>query len=121
MISQPLYMDIEKRKQQRHSREESVFVEVLGATVDSVDDNRQLECTTKDISKDGLKVFSSSLLPTEAIFELIISFESGGYKFLLAGEVKWVEKIGASEFLTGFEIVPSEHSDLIEWQNMFVD
>jgi len=121
VISQPLQMDIEKRKQQRHSREESIFIEVLGANADSVDDNHQVECTTKDISKDGLKVHSSCLLPTEEIFELIISFESGGYKFLLAGEVKWVEQNGSNEFLLGFKILPSEHSDLAEWQKMFVD
>ena len=114
-------MEIEQRKQQRHNREESVFIEVLGTTVDSVEDNHRLECTTRDISIDGLKVHSPSLLTVNSILELIISFESGGYKFLLTGEVKWVDKIDTNEFLTGFKIVPSEHSDLIEWQNMFAD
>jgi len=112
-------MNIEKRKQPRHEREDFIHIEVLAASHHTVKDNFVLECTTKDISVDGLKVHTKSPLNVEAILELIIAFGDGGYKFLLTAQVKWIDKIGDDDFHAGFKIVEAEHSDFVEWREMF--
>lgn len=112
-------MSAEHRKDQRHLREEKIFIEVLSASGLSSDDSITLECSTKDISKNGLKIESSFPFIVGAILELLIEFESGGYKFLLTGEVKWFEELNNENFVAGFEIMGSEHSDFVVWQDMF--
>lgn len=108
-----------KRKHSRHEKEETIFIEVLAASNQAEKDNIMLECTTRDISPDGLKIHASYPFITESILELLISFESGGYKFLLTGQVKWCEQKNEEEYLAGFELVESEHSDFVVWRNMF--
>ena len=112
-------MSNDKRKQTRHDREESIFIEVLAASGQSENDNLILECTTKDISKDGLKIYAKYPFIVDSILELLISFESGGCKFLLTGEVKWFEQLSDDEYLAGFELIEAEHSDFVVWRNMF--
>ena len=112
-------MQIDNRKQPRHSREEVIYIEVLSSTAESKDDNLILECTTKDISQDGLKISSEFSFMVDSILELLISFESGGYKFLLTGQVKWCEEVDNNKYLAGFELIESEHSDYAVWRNMF--
>jgi len=114
-------MDIDNRRQTRHDREETIFIEILAASSESKEDNIMLECTTKDISKDGLKIRAEYPFIIDSILELLISFESGGYKFLLTGQVKWNETINEKEYLAGFELIEAEHSDFLVWRNMFSD
>lgn len=112
-------MSIEKRKQNRHDREESIYIEVLAASSQSEHDNIVLECTTKDVSADGLKIHAKHPFIIDSILELLISFESGGYKFLLTGQVKWFDHLANDEYLAGFELIEAEHSDFAVWRNMF--
>jgi hypothetical protein len=112
-------MSVEQRKHQRKSRQEKIFIELLSASDDTEDDNVLIECTTSDISFNGLKIASSCPFIVDSILELLINFESGGYKFLLTAEVKWLEKINDDKFVAGFELINAEHSDYLVWQNMF--
>jgi len=112
-------MSVESRKDERHPREEKIFIEILSASAGSADDSVMLECTTRDISKSGLKILSEYPFINGAILELLVNFESGGYKFLLTGEVKWFEEVGKGQYLAGFELIEAEHSDIFVWQNMF--
>ena len=112
-------MGLQHRKDERHSREEKIYIEILSASDSESHDSIMLECSTRDISKNGLKIQSSYPFIISSILELLISFESGGYKFLLTGEVKWLEKARADQYLAGFELIEAEHSDYIVWQRMF--
>lgn len=112
-------MSVEQRKNRRHDREEKIFIEVLSASNTSSSDGVLLECTTRDISANGLKISSSYPFIINSILELLISFESGGHKFLLTGEVKWFEKLDGELYLAGFQLIDAEHSDFVSWQEMF--
>ncbi len=112
-------MNPDKRKQIRHDKEELIYIEVLAASSHSQQDNIMLECTTKDISKEGLKIHAKYPFIIDSILELLISFESGGYKFLLTGQVKWVETLEDNNCFAGFEVIEAEHSDFAVWRNMF--
>ncbi len=114
-------MKDDKRRQIRYAKEEVIFVEVLAASDRSKSDSVMLECTTRDISRDGLKIKAKYQFSVDAILELLILFESGGYQFLLTASVKWLEKISDTEYLAGFEIIEAEHSDFVIWRNMFAE
>jgi hypothetical protein len=114
-------MNTDKRRDTRHDREESIFIEVLAASGGSEHDNLILECTTRDISADGLKIHAKYPFILGSILELLISFESGGYKFLLTGQVKWFDELSDDEYLAGFQLIEAEHSDFIVWRNMFTE
>lgn len=109
----------ENRKQARHDREETIFIEILAASNNHSQDNLMLECSTRDISENGLKIKAEYPFIVGSILELLISFESGGYKFLLTGEVKWCDTVDEKIVLAGFELVEAEHSDYFVWQRMF--
>ena len=51
-------MSVEYRKDQRQHREEKIFIEILSASSGGDSDSVLLECTTKDISKNGLNAVS---------------------------------------------------------------
>jgi hypothetical protein len=112
-------MSVDNRKHDRQQREEKIFIELLSASDDEANDNVLIECTTRDISPTGLKVHSNSPFIKNSVLELLINFESGGYKFLLTAEVMWSEDNGDDEFLAGFELLDAEHSDFIVWRKMF--
>ena len=112
-------MTVEHRKDERHHREEKIFIEILSASDGNSSDSITLECSTRDISKSGLKILSGYPFIIGSILELLISFESGGYKFLLTGEVKWFEELAKEQYLAGFELIEAEHSDFFIWQKMF--
>ena len=114
-------MTVEQRTHERHPREEAIFIEVLAASNDDAKDNLTLRCTTRDISEKGLKIHSRYPFIVNSILELLINFESGGYKFLLTGEVKWVENPTEDDYLAGFELIDAEHSDFLVWRRMFED
>ncbi len=114
-------METDSRKQVRHPREETIFIEILAASKEFAEDNIMLECTTQDISKDGLKIKAEYPFIVGAILELLISFESGGYKFLLTGQVKWNRVNADGESIAGFELIEAEHSDYLVWRNMFLE
>ncbi len=114
-------MKEDKRRQKRHTKEEVIFVEVLAASSNSETDNVMLECTTEDISRDGLKIKAEYPFIVDSILELLISFEEGGYKFLLTAMVRWCKEISENEHQAGFEIVEAEHSDFVVWRNMFAE
>ena len=112
-------MNVDKRKHSRRPREEKIFVEILSASDSESSDNVLLECTTSDISEKGLRIQSQYPLILDSILELLISFETGGFKFLLTGEVKWMEEMADGQFAAGFQLIDAEHSDYLVWQNMF--
>ena len=114
-----LTMTVDYRKDERKAREEKIFIEILSASSETANDSITLECSTKDISRSGLKIQSIYPFIVGAVLELLIGFESGGYKFLLTGEVKWFEDIGKGVYLAGFELIEAEHSDFLVWQKMF--
>jgi len=112
-------MSVDNRKHHRQDREEKIFIELLSASDDNSNDNVLIECTTCDISSSGLKIRSNSPFIQNSILELLINFESGGYKFLLTAEVKWCESPQEGTYMAGFELLDAEHSDFLVWQNMF--
>lgn len=112
-------MVVENRQHERLQRKEKLFIEVLAASGGETEDNLLVECTTQDISVSGMKIHSKYPLIVNSILELLVNFETGDYKFLLTGEVKWLKPLENEEYLAGFEIIHSEHSDYLVWQNMF--
>ncbi len=112
-------MSVDNRQHQRLPREEKIFVEILSSSSNDSKDNILLECSTRDISQNGLKIQLEYPLLVGSILELLIQFESGGYKFLLTGEVKWFEEARQGEFIAGFELIDAEHSDFLVWKKMF--
>ena len=112
-------MSIDNRKDQRLDRQENLYIELLSASEEDSKDNVLIECTTKDISSTGLQIVSDNPFILNSILELLINFESGGYKFLLTAEVKWLQRIEGNGYIAGFQLIDAEHSDFVVWQKMF--
>ena len=112
-------MSMDQRKDKRLDKEEKIFIEVLSASEGSSQDRVLLECSTKDISRSGLKIQTNYPLIVNSVLELLINFETGDYKFLLTGEVRWFEATGKGQYLAGFELIDAEHSDFVVWEKMF--
>ncbi|NVJ59325.1 MAG: PilZ domain-containing protein [Gammaproteobacteria bacterium] len=110
---------IEKRSESRLAREETVFIEVLSSTVND-DNGLVVKCTTRDISKSGIKVTSNYPINVGAFLELLIDFGETSQKFLLTGEVKWCKQIDSEPtYICGFELLAAEHSDIKLWCQLF--
>ncbi|MGX5174199.1 PilZ domain-containing protein [Aliikangiella sp. IMCC44653] len=112
-------MSNDNRQHERMERVEIIYIEVLSASGDDKSDSIMLECTSQDISQSGLKIIAEYPFLVGSILELLISFESGGFKFLLTGEVMWLESLADKKYSAGFQLMDSEHSDYAEWVKMF--
>jgi len=114
-------MTDDKRREQRHPKKEVIFIEVLSASSKETNDHVTLECTTKDISREGLKIRVNYPLIMNSILELLISLGKDGRKYQLTAQVKWVEKNTEAEYIVGFELIEADHSDFVIWRNMVAE
>ncbi len=109
----------ELRKENRVDREETVFIEVLSASVEE-SNALVVQCSTRDISISGLKVTSNYPITVGVILELLVDFNNESVKYLLTGEVKWCNQIDAEPtYFCGFELIDAEHSDIRLWRELF--
>ena len=111
-------MTNDQRQDKRHLKEEVIFIEVLSASSKEMKDQLTLECSTRDISREGLRIRVEYPLIIDSILELLISLGKAGRKFQLTAQVKWFEKITESEYIAGFELIEADHSDFVVWRNM---
>lgn len=111
----------ELRKENRIEREETVFIEVLSASVEE-SNALVVQCSTRDISLQGLKVTSNYPITVGVILELLVDFNQESVKYLLTGEVKWCNQIDSEPtYHCGFELIDAEHSDIHLWRELFED
>ena len=107
---------IEGRKDSRHDFNEKVFIEILAATSINSQDQVVLECSTKDVSLNGLKIKSEHPLLLNSILELNLSFATSNKEFQLIGEVRWSRRIDNEHYESGFELLNAEHADMADWE-----
>jgi hypothetical protein len=110
---------MELRRENRIDREETVFIEVLSASPNERD-ALVVRCSTRDISRSGIKVTSNYPITVGVILELLVDFNSDSVKYLLTGEVKWCHQVSSEPtYLCGFELIDAEHSDIQLWRELF--
>jgi len=114
-------MTNDQRRDKRHLKEELIFIEVLSASNKEMNDHVTLECSTRDISREGLKIRVEYPLIIDSILELLMSIGKAGRKFQLTAQVKWSEKISETEYIVGFELIEADHSDFVVWRNMIAE
>ena len=106
----------DSRKDSRHNFKEKVFIEILAASSPSMRDQVILECSTEDISLNGLKIKSEHSLLLNSILELNLSFTESNKEFQLIGEVRWSRRIDDEHYESGFELLNAEHADMTNWE-----
>lgn len=106
---------IEARKESRKDFNEVVFVEILGSSSATSNDQVILECTTRDVSSSGLKINTDHPLLLRSILEINLSFKKSNQSFQLIGEVRWTRCIDDDHYEAGFELLEADHADMQAW------
>ncbi len=109
----------ERRADLRGAREERLFVKVLSSTASTDLESIIFSGSTEDVSSSGLSLVASENLPKDSELELWVEIKGCPGKFLLTGVVRWCRPKGA-EFCCGVEFTPTEESDFLEWQDLFI-
>jgi|GEM_PF-6623285 len=101
----------DRRQAPRHERQSQVNFEI--SFIDQEQQSVKVSSTTLDISKTGLRVMISQVLPIGFITQLCIESKNQQLMLLYA-EVKWCRESG-DQFECGFELIDAESSDLKHW------
>lgn len=110
----------EGRKESRQDLTEVVFIEILASSSPTSNDQVILECTTKDVSSNGLKIVTEHPLLLRSILELNLSFSNSDQEFQLIGEVRWSRCIDDTHYEAGFELLDADHADMESWRNFLL-
>lgn len=111
--------NLEARKEARQDFNELIFIEILSSSSPKSNDQIVLECTTRDVSSNGLKIKTEHPLLLSSILELNLSFSDSDKEFQLIGEVRWSRRFDDKHYEAGFELLDADHADMKEW-NLFL-
>ena len=113
-------MSQEKRSEFRVQREEQMIIEVMSSSYDESLPGTVVECTTCDISPNGLQVRMSHSVHLGSILDLCIEMKRSSKRFFLTGEVKWVrENKGEESWQVGFLLFDGVNTDIEAWKALF--
>lgn len=88
--------------------------QVPGAETEPGNGGRTLNCRIRDISAQGLCLFTQEPLPVGALLPALVSLDQHADPFRLAVDVVWCQP-DSSEFLVGVRIQESDETAYVEW------
>lgn len=106
----------DKRSEFRLSDEIAVFIEMESAPDQPLEKNQTPligVSKTLDISANGVQILIDSPRPLNSLVQLCL--QAAQQRFYVIGEVMWLRAAG-EEFLAGFQLLESEHSDIAAWK-----
>ncbi len=109
----------EKRNHQRKSQKAEVIVNILSDSKDPTHNNDHYECSSKDISKNGVKLYGNQSFIKGSRLKLEASHRKDEDLMSLIGYVKWTTVTTENEHLTGVEFSETNSPDIGIWKGMF--
>jgi len=107
-------MKHDKRIELRYQWQETALIQLH----DISSNGTYYECQTIDISQNGLQLNGNRPLSTGNLSDLVIYLN--GLRYLITVESLWSEQCSNTEqYRWGFRIIEAEHSDWIDWQQLF--
>jgi hypothetical protein len=88
--------------------------QVPGVENDADNAGRTLDCNIRDISAQGLCLFTREPLPVGALLPALVSLNQTAGTFRLTVDVVWCQPDGP-EFLVGVKILESDETAYVEW------
>ena len=111
-----------QRLEARILSEVTIFVETYSSPTGEAISPNIVISKTLDLSANGLQVVMDHALPLGSILEICIDFGLQQPRYHLIGEVRWVRKApGSLLFLTGFQLLDSEGTQIEEWKKRIVE
>ena len=107
----------ERRQHTRHLRDERVVVQVVSSTRDTLPPGTVVRCSTKDVSRRGLRIQLDQRVPEGFHLELWVEISSQPTKFYLSGEVKGCQEVEEGKrYMVGVELKEDKTEDLEKWE-----
>ena len=110
-------MSSDKRKHQRLSQEETIFIELASAGLGD-DDAKIALCKSVNISHNGLRVRINHELTVGAILQIGVELSSTEDTLYLAAQVIWCERDDEADesWSAGLELMNAKGSDIEIWR-----
>ena len=110
-------MSSDKRKHQRLSQEETIFIELASAGLGD-DEAKIALCKSVNISHNGLRVRINHELTVGAILQIGVELTNAKDTLYLAAQVIWCERDQESDnaWSAGLELMNANDSDIEIWR-----
>lgn len=113
-----------RRRHQRRQSADKLFVQVVFCEAEATLNHQTFVCHTQDISRSGLQLNISQLLPQGTLIDLWLDNKALGKKCFLSGEILWSREDDSAEssaerYLHGVKLHQPVFSDTQEWQRIF--
>lgn len=109
----------ERRQHTRHLRDERVVVQIVSSTRDTLPPGTVVRCSTKDVSRRGLRIQLDQRVPEGFHLELWVEISNHPTKFYLSGEVKWCREVEEGKrYMVGVELTEGKTEDLEMWEKV---
>ncbi|GEM_PF-2442975 len=106
----------ERRRQERYEVVQAIFIEVVHPGNHRESDNEILRCETVDVSKQGLRIFSSEPIEPGTPLNIAVPQEGWIENLELSGESRWVtEAEGREGYWVGLELQDTSRDNMAKW------
>lgn len=106
------------RGELRVYKEMAVFVETYSSPHGEARNSSIVISKTVDVSANGLQIVMDKPVAPGSILQVCVEFLGEPPHYHLSGEVKWVASVGREkDYLVGFQLIESEHTDIEAWKN----
>jgi hypothetical protein len=112
-------MSEEKRLYQRVKGAATVFIELMGPSVDAPDRAPIIICDSLDVSRAGIRLCVDTFIEPGTILHLGLQPAGHEQPLYVVAEVRWAKRTDAgSDYTIGFELLESDGTDLERWQSL---
>ncbi len=107
-------MTRDKRCEVRYQWQETALIQLSETSYSGT----YYECQTQDISEHGIQLLGNRPLAKGHVSDLVIYLN--GLRYLITVESLWSRCDNQKEqYSWGFRVVEAEHSDWLDWQQLF--
>lgn len=116
--------DREKRKHDRHPREEILSIKLIAPPTEFAHQGEPLYCSTEDVSAEGMRIHVNHELDVDQEVDIWIVLLDQRGTFHLTGRITWIhpnqESDAAGNWVAGVAL-QDESEHLAEWRALFLD
>jgi hypothetical protein len=107
---------VDRRRHERFSFEQSIYLEVIERGSRSEADNTIIRCETLDVSVGGLRIAVPIAIARGSILNIAVPLDDWKENLELVGEAMWVRETGdGAGYWVGLELKDSSREDMEKW------
>jgi hypothetical protein len=110
----------DQRAEDRAISGEKLFIQVTQAEETQLV-GKTISCIAVDASAHGIKLITEEFIPVGCLLDLWVDDLSRPGKYFLSGDIRWTQKVNASNTMIGVRLQDGVATDIDQWRDTYPD